>query len=338
MKKTTTIGLAVVLAVALASCAPQSSVKSGAAMAESLIRLLPKPTGGVIAIDVQRITGTEAAVKALQDPQAKQKYDEFVTMSGIDPMKDINFVVIGLDGAPPAIEEKGSVIVNLKYDKDKLLGLLKEKAPELETEIYNGVTIYSGFEAEEKKRTSRGAFLDGSHIVIGSEAGIKGIIDVHQKKAESIVKNVEMSAILKKVDKAGIAWGAFVIPPDLIKKGIDASPQLKVLEGVTAMTMAFDYKLATFTADIRTLGGTKEQNANLASALNGFKALGGMMAAQEPAVGDVLNGLEITSGPDFTRLHLSLSQEVMDKLGKLAQSKAGDFMKIKKDEPQEEKK
>lgn len=343
MKKAMTLGLAFLLTAVFMSCAPATGVRTGAAAGEALIKMMPKATTGVVAVDVQRLMGTDAALKALQDPKAKEKYDEFVKMSGIDPMKDITYFGFGLIGTPaaqtgPAPKMEGGFIVNLKYDKDKLLGLLKEKAPELKTQTYNGVTLYSGFESGEKGRTTLGAFLDATHIALGSETGLKGIIDVAQKKADSLAKNAGMSAILKKVDKAGIAWGAFAIPPELIKKGVAANPQLKVLEGVTAMTMAFDYKLEKFVADIRTLGGTKEQNAGLASTLNGFKSLGAMFGAQEPAVGEFLNGVEISSGEDYTRLAISVSQEVLDKIGKLAQSKAGDFIKVKKDEPQGEKK
>ena len=118
----------------------------------------------------------------------------------------------------------------------------------------------------------------------------------------------------------------------MLKKGIESTPQLKVLEGVTGVTMAYDYRLATFVADIRTVGGTKEQNTNLASMLTGLKSLGAMFAAQEPVVGDALNGVEISSGDDYTRLSISLS------LGTLAESKAGDIMKLKKDAPPEEEK
>ena len=166
-----------------------------------------------------------------------------------------------------------------------------------------------------------------------ARSGVRGIIDVHQKKAESLAKNAEMAAVLAKVDKSGFAWGAFAVPQELLKKSIASTPQLKVLEGVTGLTMAFDYKLAKFLVDIRTIGGTKEQNDKLASTLNGFKALGGMVASQEPAAGEALEAIEIRSGADYTQLSISLSQELMDKLGKLAESKAGDLIKVKKDEP-----
>jgi hypothetical protein len=337
MKKAASIGLIVLFTVFLASCAPSSSIKAGSATAESLVRLLPKTTLGVIAIDVHRGMATASVSKILQDPQAKEKYDEFVKLAGIDPMKDVYFVVMGLTATPNAKSQEGGIIVNLKYNKDNLLATMKEKAPEFQSESYNGTAIYSNLDGSATKQTTLAAFLDDSNILFGSEAGVKGIIDVYQKKAESVMKNAAMAGVLKKVDKAAMAWGAFSVPPDLIKKGAESIPQLKVLEGVTAVTMSFDYRLSNFIADIRTIGGTEEQNKNLASTLNGLKGLGAMMGGQEPALADLLNGIEISSGQDFVRLYVSVSEDVMDKLGKAAQAKAGDFMKKKTDAPAEEK-
>lgn len=340
MKKATTLGLAVLLAAAYSACAPATGVKSGAAAGEALIKMLPKSSTGIVAVDVRRLVGTEAVTKALQDPKARGNYDEFVKMTGIDPMKDISYYGFGLTGMTPGPNPNmnGGLIVTLKYDKAKLQALIKAKAPEAKEELYNGVTLYANLDGGKSKQTILAAFLDESHVVLGSEPGVKAIIDVHQKKAESLAKSPEMAVLIKKADKTGIAWGAFAVPQDLLKKGIASNPQLKVLEGVTGLTMMFDYRLAALVAEIRTVGGTKEQNASLASTLNGFKSLGAMFAAQEPVVSEALNGIEISSGADYTRLAINLSQETLDKLGKFAESKAGEFMKPKKDGPPEEKK
>ena len=130
MKKAMSIGSIVLFAVFLASCTPSSSIKAGSATAESLIKLLPKTVMGVFAIDVHRGMTTPSVSKMLQDPTAKQKYDEFVKMAGIDPMKDVYFVVIGFMATPTVTgQEGGGAIVNLNYDKDKFLAHMKEKAP-----------------------------------------------------------------------------------------------------------------------------------------------------------------------------------------------------------------
>ena len=338
MKKATLFVLAVFMTAVFSSCTPAAGVKSGAAAGEALIKMIPRSATGVVGVDVKRLMETEAVVKALQDPKAKEKYDEFVKMSGIDPMKDISYLGIALIGTLSAGAPEGGAIISLKYDKARLQSLIKEKAPEAKEELYNGVTVYSNLDGGKTKQTTQAAFLDAGHIVLGSEKGVKGIIDVHQKKAESLAKNAEMTGILKKVDKSGLLWGAFAVPQELIKKGIESNPQLKVLEGITAVTVSYDDQLNNVVADIRTVGGTKEQNASLASTLNGFKALGAMFAAQEPAVGEFLNGISITSGEDFTDLKINVSRETMAKISKLAQSKAGDFMKPKKEAAPEEKK
>jgi hypothetical protein len=338
MKKATLFVLAIFLTVVFTSCTSATGVKTGAAAGEAMIRMMPRSSTGVVGVDVKRLMETEALVKALQEPKAKEKYDEFVKMSGIDPMKDIAYLGAGLIGSFSGAAPEGGVIVSLKYDKAKLQSLIKEKAPEVKEELYNGVTVYSNIDGGRSKQTTRAAFLDAGHIVLGSEKGVKGIIDVSQKRAESLAKNPEMMGTLKKVDKSGLMWGGFAVPQELIKKGIESNPQLKVLEGITALTMMFDDRLNNVIADVRTIGGVKAQNANLAATLNGFKAMGAMFGAQEPAVGELLNGIEITSGEDYVRLHISVSHETMDKVGKLAQSKAGEFMKMKKGAAPEEKK
>jgi hypothetical protein len=338
MKKATSFGLALFFVLFLTSCAPPASIKAGSATAESLLKLLPKSTMGVLTIDVHRAVGTAQMAKMLEKPQAKEKYDEFVKMAGIDPLKDVYFVVMGFRATPNMTGREIGVIVNLKYSKDKLLAIMKEKALGFQSESYNGVTIYSNLDGTGTKQTTRAAFLDDSNILLGTEAGVKGIVDVYQKKAESIMKNKDLGDVLKSVDKMAIAWGAFTIPPELINKGIEAMPQLKVLEGVKALTMSFDVRLSKYIADIRTMGGTKEQNANLASTLNGLKGLGAMMGGQEPAVGEFLNAIEITSGQDFVRIYAGVSEDVMDKLGQAARAKVGDLVKSKKEEPKPEEK
>lgn len=330
MKRTMTLSLTLVLAAALAACAPAASLKAGSASAEALIKLLPESTRGVVAVDVHRAMELASVAKMLEaNPAAKAKYDEFVKLAGLDPAKDVYLFVLGLMGVPGEGEPDGGFIVNLRYNKDAILAAMRQKAPGSKEEAYSGVTVYSNLDGDDKQ-TTRAAFLDDSNIVLGSDKGVKGIIDVFQKKAGSVMKNAEMAAIFKKVDKEGLGWVAFAVPPGLIEKGIAAQPQLKVLEGVKALTMSYDHRLSKYVADIRTMGGTEEQNKNLAQTLTGLKGLGAMFGGQEPAVGELMNAIEITSGKDFARLYISVTDELAEKLGKLAQAKAGEYIKINK--------
>jgi len=313
---------------------PGKNATAGAG--QDLIKLLPRSTNSVTVLDLKRIMEIDVVAKAMQDAKFKEGYDEFVKMSGIDPKNDIAYVGLGLPASvlmptSGAYTKSISIVINLKYDKARLQGLIKEKIPEAKEEIYNGVTIYPTLDDADKQTAPHllaevgkmgflVALLDATHIVLGGDQGVKGVIDVCQKKAEPLAKNPQMTALLSRVDKSGIAWGAFSISPELIKKAVVSNPQLKALEGLKGMTMAFDDKNSTFVADFRILGGTKEQNTTGASNFNGLKAILGLTyAAKGPAVGELVSGIAITSGKDFTRLTVTVSHETLGELWKLAE-------------------
>jgi hypothetical protein len=337
MKKTTTFVLAVLLIAGLTTCASAATPKSGAAAAAALIKMLPKTATGVVGIDVRQLMTSEGVTKALQDPKTKGNLDDFIKMSGIDPTKDIFYAGIGLIGSPTG-SAQGAAIITLKYDKAKLQALIKEKAPEAKEEVYQGVTIYSNIDGDGKQKTGA-AFLDATHIVIGTEAGVKGIIDAAKKKAVTLAKDPAMSTLINKADKAAMVWGAIAVPQDLLQKATASNPQLKVLEGVTGLVLGFNEKLDGVVIDLKTIGGTKEQNTNLAQTLNGLRALGAMAGDKEPLIGQLLNGVAVTSGADYTEVAINIPREVLDKLGEFAKSKAGQYlMGPKKDAAPEVKK
>jgi tetratricopeptide (TPR) repeat protein len=336
-----------------AASRPGMSTGSGqiAAAAEDLVKLLPRSTAVVVVNDIKRIMEIDAVDKALQDPKVKVRYDEFVKMGGIDPRRDVAYVGIGAPNPEDArrafmsIREaflyNASIIVSLKYDKVRLQGFIKEKIPGAKEESYNGVTVFTNLNGDSNKQTApfaganlgrmsfQAAFLDASHIVIGDEGGVKGVIDVYLKKAEPLAINPEMTALVSRVDKSGILWCAASYPAELMKKASDSNPQLKALEGLKGLTVTIDDKKTGLFAEVRSLGGTKEQNAAMASNLNGLRAAGAIYAAQEPAFGELLNGVAVTSGEDYVRLTVTLSYETIGGLWRLAEPKEWQFLTMR---------
>ena len=279
----------------------------------------------------------------MQTPQAKEAIDELVNMIGIDLKKDVAYVGFGIPASeaaglftmpgPGSDPRRFGIIVNAKYDQARLQGLIKEKALTAKEETYDGTIIYSNLEGGDNQVTPpvlggmgnvsfQVAFLDASHIVLGSDdQSIKEIIDVYRKKAEPLAKNPEITALLGQVEKTGLVWSAVSYPAELVKQAVDANPQIKFMAGLTGMTMAIDDKITGLFADIRAYSGTKEQNAEFATMLNGFKAVGVMAAAQEPVLEEILNGIAITSGKDHARVTLTVSYDTLGKVYKLAEPK-----------------
>jgi hypothetical protein len=329
MKKKLQIVLMLFMAAALVTCAEKAGLKAGTATAKSMLKLIPADARLVMMVDVHRTFATDDFMNAMKDEKMRGKYEEFVKMAGLDPQKDIYWLAVALHRGPSGNEPEGAVIVNLRYNKDILLAKLKEKAPNLSEETYNGVTLYKGFEPKKSGTTApTGAFLDDSNIIFGSVAGVRSVIDVYQKKADSVAKSDQMKNVLKAVNMSAVFWGALAVPQDLIKQAAEKNPMIKNLVGITGLAMSFDYANRSLVVDIQALGGAKDQNKNLADQLTGFKGMGVMFAAKEPLLGDLLNTIEISSGADSVKIYASIPGELLDKARAMAQERFGKMIQF----------
>jgi hypothetical protein len=350
MKKNvaTSVLLALAGALALSGCAaratgphPGFSTASGrnAAAGHDLIKLLPRSMIGVIVVDLKRLMEVDEVAKAVQDPKFKEGYDAFVAVTGIDPKEDVASVGMGVPATLLQMASGTSVsnigiVFDIREGKAGRLQDLIRLTPGIRQETYSDVPVYSNLGNEEKTTTPdvptkvgepdfKIGFLDASLVVIGDDLGVKGVIDVYKKRTEALAKSPEMTALIGRADKSGIAWGAMSYPPGYLEKFAQSSP-IKPVAGLEGVTLSLDDRNSTFVADLRTVGGTKEENATRASTLNGLKAIfAATEAAKEPLVAELLSGLAVSSGEDYIRLTMTVSHETLGKLLKLAEPKAG---------------
>ncbi len=323
MKKITVFYLVVLLAVFSAvSCGKGGAPKAGSAKAESMLSLLPQDSRGVVMMDLHKILTTEIADKAIKESKEYQKYLEFIKETGIDPQKDVYFLAVGLMGEMSEMKQPEPVFVaNLRYNKEAILSLLKKQGKEAQEQDYNGVPIYTGSLESDSSKPGSGAFLDDSNIVMGSEKSVKSVIDVYQKKADSVLKNEDLAAVLRTTKKDSMVWIAFLFPPEATKEMAAKNPMLSSLEGVKSLTMHFDYADKALQAKIRTNGGDEKKNKGLADLLNGLKSLGAGAAAKDPNIGELLNRIEIGSGADHVEISASIPEELVNKFKAAAEQK-----------------
>ena len=366
MKKFAVIGITVIFALfSFTSCEEGLFVsKAGPADAENALKLIPKDVMAVFFIDIHRVMTIEFINNLIKEKEDDETCDEltgfqeFKAKTGIDPEKDINFIVGAITGETEKGKEEGVGIVNLTYNKDLLLSMIKEEIAkekeeehekqaeeeehaeedegeeehELIEEEYNGFTIYTvkeeceeeehGEEKEEhgEKHAEGGSFsfLDKSNIVVGDENSVKSVIDVLAKKKESILKNEELSALLTKINKEAMFWGAALIPAEAIKEAISEKPELVILEAVNAASISLDYKNANIIADIKIMSSDPMKNQELADNLNGYKDMAALIQIQDLNMAEILDRIEITSFPDHVNIYTSfpedLPQTIIDKL------------------------
>ncbi len=309
----------------LMSCSKTTAPKAGSAKATDMLSLLPVDSKGAVVIDVHRIMQTEFAKKSIAENKDKAKYDEFVQMTGINPEQDIFFFVGAMMGDIGQKEPDGAGLVNLKYDKDKILALVQKEGGTLTQDDYSGLMLYHASGGEEKKPMSF-LFLDESNILLGSDAAVKKVVDVYQKKADNIWKNEKISALLKGMNTTAMVWGGFSIPAETMKEASSQNPMLGAFSDIRSVVLAFDYKDMTLLAEIKAMSPDPEKNKQMGDALNGFKALGAGAAAQEPLWGELLNKIEISSAADYVKISASLSEELIKNLGEKMKPKKAEEM------------
>jgi len=357
MKKFAVIGITVIFALcSFTSCEEGLFVsKAGPANAENALKLIPKDVMAVFFIDIHRVMTIEFINNLINEKESDETSDEltdfqeFKAKTGIDPEKDINFIVGAITGETEKGKEDGVGIVNLTYNKDLLLSTIKEELAkekeeehELIEEEYNGFTIYTvkeeceeeEEEEEEEKEEEHGeeeeehgekhekggsfSFLDESNIAVGNENAVKSVIDVLQKKKENVFKNEGFSSLLTKIDKDAIFWGAALIPPDAINEVISEKPELIILEAVNAASVSLDYKNKNIIAGIKIMSSDPMKNQELADNLNGYKSMAALIQIQDLNMAEILDRIEITSFPDHVKIYTSfpedLPQTIIDKL------------------------
>ncbi len=317
MKRITTIGLILGLALfSFTACKKEAAApKAGTAEAEDLLSLIPADVQGVFFVDAHKAMATEFANKMIQEDKNYQKYQEFVEKSGIDPQKDIYYVAVGIAGELEGENQEGVAVVNMKYDPDTVMGLIKEKAAEEEQELteeeYEGRTLYKVWEEGKPLAFS---FIDESNIVAGNEIQVKSVLDVLDKKKDNVFKNEDLSAIIDKTNKDAMLWGAMLLPAETMEKAASSNPMMGALKSISAIALYFDYKDQNIVAEILAMSPDADSNKQVAEALTGIKSFGAMAAGEKPEVGELLNAIEITSGEDHVKIYASIPEALIEKL------------------------
>jgi hypothetical protein len=310
MQKRTILALYLGLAVLIMLSCQQGLAPAGSASPEDVLKYLPVDAQGVFFIDIHNALATGVADKMMQDQDEYQKYLEFVEKSGIDPKKDVYYVAAAIVSEDPKKQE-GAAVVNLKYEEQKILTLIEEESGSPPVILdYNGISLFTVEDEEENGF----AFLDASNIVVGDLGSVKAVLDVKQKTRDNVFKNPDLAELLKKTDKDTLFWGAMLIPPKALEEASAANPRLEALKSLTAVILNFDYRSRTVMANIKALSNDADKNKQIAEMLTGFKAMGAMLAADKPELGELLDAIAITSGDDHVQITANIPEELVQKL------------------------
>jgi len=298
----------------LTACGPKTQAPKAGPSPDNLLVMFPVDAQGVFYVDIHKAMGTEMAKKAIADAAKKEDFQKFIAASGIDIEKDVNAVAIAMTEKAEGKGTEGVALINLKYNKDQILNLIKAKAQEegqsLIEEDYNGIKMYN---MQEKKGEGYFVFYDDANIIAGNDVPVKACIDVAQKKKDNVFKNVELTSLLKETNKNAMFWGAVLLPPEAMEKAA-SNPMMSNLKDIKSLALFFDYKNTDLLAEIKVIGSDSTKNKQIAEFLTGIKSFGAMAAAKEPEIGELLNKIEITAGDNFVKVSATVPESVINTL------------------------
>ena len=134
-----------------------------------LLKLIMPDARVVSGFDVGRIKTTPFGQFFLaQLPASDANFNEFIALTGFDPRRDLQEVVMASPGDPK--KKSGLIVARGAFDSARLLALVKAQGQPVEN--YNGVSLIVGHGPGQAA-----AFLDNSVAVAGDLESVRGAID-----------------------------------------------------------------------------------------------------------------------------------------------------------------
>jgi hypothetical protein len=331
-KKILALSLVFVVLLLVPACKKKAPGQLGS---EAMLAMIPEGPVMLMAFNFQQFASLNLFDKMIKEDWQKNakagkafaNYQDFVQKTGVDLQKDVYAVAGAIYGGFDSENPEAVGIVNLKYDADKLLGVLRQNQVISAEEKYRDRNIFTlKNEDEAKGKDMRLAFLDKTNIVLGSPLQVKKTIDLSLDKGKSVLQTASLMKYVDKLDKKSLFWLAIGSIPDKMKNA-PAGGMIPIdLSKAEAFTAFMDYKGKVFSGEFRLISYNEQGNKQIADMLNGLKSLGAMGSAKDPDLGQLLNSIQLSSAADHIKLTFSLSEELMNKMSAKAQDKAKAMM------------
>jgi hypothetical protein len=246
-----------------------------------------------------------------------------VDKTGIDPKKDIHGVAVAILGKLGAEEPDAVVVVNLNYDKDKIMAILKQEKVEFTEEMYKDIAILS---VKEESDQNAFAFINDSVVAAGKIDGVKKVIDLSKGEGQSVMANARLKPYIEKF--SGMISFVIEFPEDAKKvhqSGMGGAFDLTKAEVVLG---EFNFSGGAYTGEISLICANEEGNQQLVTTLNGFKGIAGMMG---PEAAEMANKINLTASADKVTLSFDIPQELLEKFQKTMEEKTKGMMPTETD-------
>lgn len=279
------------------------------------LSIIPANNNLILGINWKKLSTTPFFQEASKDMPAEAK----------EISKDVKDAIVAVAMRASAQAPSGLAIVNGTFDENKIVALIteaakKQGAGEVKKETIEGKTVY----LSAKDPNIGLVFLSPTQAAWGQVATLRETLSLLNKKGESIKSNKELVDLFNKRDSEKLLWGAAVLPPPPAGQApAPGADPMAALQGLKAFSLGVDYNNKDLSIDW--FGNTQDatQAQNIVNMINSYKTIfGATLASQQPALGQVIQGAQITNKDKDITVSLKLNEEVLKQLSQKMNEKS----------------
>jgi hypothetical protein len=312
-----------VISAAVLSLSPGLPARAAAANIPDALQHIPADYQFVSGLDVRRLTTSPFYLKLRQEqPQVARignELSEFTAQTGIDPARDISYLVMaGRSGA--SVKPEGLVILSGDFDKNRIVSFLRSQSGVIAME-YGGASVMMIPDKKDNSVKNGMVFLGENEIAMGNLVSLKAALDTKAGGKSSILSNAVVSSLLSSINLDGMFWfagdaaGAMRQSPLLLPPALNAS-SIQSIAGVFDLGDDFVGKIMATTVD-------SNSAAKLADVFRGFLALGQLSGEQNPELQLLLSTVTVTQNSAQLSLSIHIPGDLIKKLGRIKSMQPG---------------
>ena len=244
------------------------------------------------------------------------KMQELSQKLGMNPMEDVLGITLYSN------RYGGHVGVGLVYvknlDRQKMVGLLKEKHPDCKTSEYGSRTLYTWkVKYQGKKMDLTGTFASDTLIAIGADAErVKAALDVLDGKKPGLAKD---APLLQGIPETALIASRGIDVPEEYRK----TSRCPVLQNCKSGSVVWTEKDGEITGKFDFITDSEATAKNFKAIVDGFKALSALRYNYLPAVMKLTDAITCeTKGESFTATFATSTTDIESAVNAVVEQKA----------------
>jgi hypothetical protein len=300
---------------AVLSLSAGTPARASAANAPSALQHIPPDYHFVAGIHVRRLTESPFYLKLRQEqPQAAQigsELSKFTAKTGIDPARDISYLVLAGRSGQSAKPE-GLMILTGNFDRNRITSFIRSQSAPVEMD-YRGTSVMMIPDKNNASLKNGMAFLGEGEIAVGDIASLKASLDTREAGGKNILSNPAISSLLSSMNLDEMFWFAGDAAAAMRESSLPVPPALNT-SSIRSIAGAFDIG-EDFIGKITATAIDLNSATKLADLIRGFIALGQLSGEKNPELKLLLDTVTVTQNAAQISLSFQIQGDMIKKLG-----------------------